>query len=100
MLITNFEHVRNVEPLIYKILLSCRKQRQIFQASKGFSGNFKKYGYVNDSVNKYGKVNDSIKYSTVRETIQPIYGYRNSLIEQHTHRQMVQPSNMQSKARK
>ena len=51
ILITNFEHVLMVEPLIYKILLSCHKQHQIFQASKGFSGSFNKHGYVNDSEN-------------------------------------------------
>ena len=51
MLITNFEHILMVEPLIYKILLSCHKQHQIFQASKMFSGSFNKHGYVNDSAN-------------------------------------------------
>ena len=51
MLITNSEHVLMFEPLIYKILLSCHKQHQIFQASKGFGGSFNKHGYVNNLAN-------------------------------------------------
>ena len=53
MVITNFEHVLMIEPLIYKILLSCHKQRQLFQASKGFS--FNKHGYVIDSANNMAR---------------------------------------------
>ena len=44
ILITSFEHVLMVKPLIYEILLSCHKRHQIFQASKGFSGRFNKQG--------------------------------------------------------
>ena len=44
ILITNFEHVLMVKPLIYEILLSCHKRHYIFQASKGFSGSFNKHG--------------------------------------------------------
>ena len=43
ILITNFEHVLMVKPLIYEILLSCHKRHYIFQASKGFSGSFNKH---------------------------------------------------------
>ena len=43
-LITSFEHVFMVKPLIYEILLSCHKRHQIFQAFKAFSGSFKKHG--------------------------------------------------------
>ena len=55
MVITNFEHVLMIEPLIYKILLSCHKQHQIFQASKGFSGSFNKHVYVIDSANNMAR---------------------------------------------
>ena len=48
----------------------------------------------------YDQVNGSVKFYTVRETIQPMYGYRNGSIEQYTGRQTVQPNNMQFKARK
>ena len=51
ILIASLEHVLMLEPLIYKILLSCHKQHQIFQASNGFSGSFNKHGYVNGSAN-------------------------------------------------
>ena len=51
ILITNFEHVLMVKPLIYEILLSCHKLHYIFQASKGFSGSFNKPGQVNGSAN-------------------------------------------------
>ena len=44
ILITNFEHVLMVKPLIYDILLSCHKLHYIFQPSKGFSGSFNKPG--------------------------------------------------------
>ena len=44
ILITSFEHVFMVKPLINEILLSCHKRHQIFQASKGFSGRFNKHG--------------------------------------------------------
>ena len=44
ILITNFEHVLMVKPLIYEILLSCHKLHYIFEASKGFSGSFNKPG--------------------------------------------------------
>ena len=44
ILITSFEHVFMVKPLIYEILLSCHKRHQIFQASKGFSSRFNKHG--------------------------------------------------------
>ena len=72
MLITNLlitkmnaEHVLMVEPLIYKILLNCHKQHQIFQASKGFSGSFNKRSYVNDSTNniRLGKQFNQLLYS-------------------------------------
>ena len=65
MLIKNFERALMVEPLIYKTLLSCHKQHQIFQASKGFSDNFNKHGYVNDSANNVwlGKRFNRILYS-------------------------------------
>ena len=43
-LITSFEHVLMIKPLIYEIWLSCHKRHQIFQAFKAFSGSFKKYG--------------------------------------------------------
>ena len=44
ILITIFEHVLMVKPLIYEILLICHKQHQVFQASNGFSGRFNKRG--------------------------------------------------------
>ena len=44
ILITSFEHVFMVKPLINEILLSCHKRHQIFQASKGFCGRFNKHG--------------------------------------------------------
>ena len=48
----------------------------------------------------YDQVYGSIKFYTVRETIQAMYGYSGGSIEQYTGRQMVQPNNMQFKARK
>ena len=42
ILITNFEHVLMVKPLIYEILLSCHKRHQILQVSKRFIGSFNK----------------------------------------------------------
>ena len=94
MLITNFEHVLMVEPLIYKILLSCHKQHQIFQASKGFSGSFNKHGYVNDSENNirlrnrfnqilYSQRNDSTNVRLQERFNQTIYGQTNSLTRQY-----------------
>ena len=44
ILITSFKHVLMVKTFFYEILLSCQKQHQIFQASKGFSGRFIKHG--------------------------------------------------------
>ena len=44
ILITSFEHVLMVKPLIYEIFLSCHKRHQILQASKGFSDRFNKHG--------------------------------------------------------
>ena len=44
ILIVIFENVLRVKPLIYKILLSCHKRNQIFQASKGFSCRLNKRG--------------------------------------------------------
>ena len=44
ILITSFEYVLIVKPLIYEIWLSCHKRHQIFQAFKGFSGSFNKHG--------------------------------------------------------
>ena len=44
ILITTFEHILMVKPLIYEILLSHHKRHQIFQASKGFSDRFNKHG--------------------------------------------------------
>ena len=42
ILITSFEHVLMVKPLIYRILLSCHKRHQTFQGSKSFSSSFNK----------------------------------------------------------
>ena len=44
ILITSFEHVPMVKPLIYETFLSSDKRHQIFQASTGFSGSFNKHG--------------------------------------------------------
>ena len=41
----------------------------------------------------YDQVNGSVKFYTVRETIQPMYGYRNGSIEQYSGGQMHQPNN-------
>ena len=48
----------------------------------------------------YDQVNGPIKFYTVRETIQPMYGYRNSSFEQYSGGQMLQSNNMQFQARK
>ena len=44
ILITSFEHILMVKPLIYKLSVCCHKRHQIFQAFKKF----------NDSLNKHG----------------------------------------------
>ena len=94
ILITNFEHVLMVEPLIYKILLSCHKQHQIFQASIGFSGSFNKHGYVNNSANNiwlgkqfnqilYSQRNDSVNIWLQEQFNQTIYRQTNGSIKQY-----------------
>ena len=65
ILITSFEHVLMVKPLVYEISLSCHKRHQIFHTSKGFSGRFNKHGEVNGSANNIwlGKQFYQILYS-------------------------------------
>ena len=94
MLITNFEHVLMVEPLICKILLSCHKQHQIFPASKGFSGSFNKHGYLNDSANNiwlgkrfnqilHSQRNDSTNVRLQKRFSQTSYGQTNGSTKQY-----------------